>query len=394
MKSLIFTVMTCLLAAGCASLPSKSSNSTKLSEGTSKDRQSREEQQAQTWAENEALVEWQVARLATSCDEVANTTRSPAARREALRLKVAYATSSYSVLAGRNVLVQVLDFFAMAALTHQVWVEEGRTVSEFGAEAKPVEVALLAIRERARKHALTQISAEELREVEEMVRAWRKAHPGPVLVEFIRFEAFADEIATSVRNPADLGGLFGRIAGGAHNVELLGERALVLMSRMPRLAEWHTEAAAANVLVEQQVVDATTALKQLGQLQHTLPLQLQTLKEIDLRLGSMPAELAGAVAKQPELKEALSRMDQASQQIKALEGGVGTLEKSVNTLAAQLAQLTASTQPAAVQQLTDKTSDTLMARARSLLLLATACAAALLLLQALLRRWSKNAQCR
>jgi hypothetical protein len=393
MKRLGATALACMLAAGCTATSSKSTKPSRLGvPGTSKDRQELEERQVMKWAENEALVEWQVARLAASCNEVAATTQSPPARREALRLKAAYATSSYAILSGRNVLVQVLDFVAMAALTHQIWVEEGRAVSEFGAQAKPVEAAISVIRERTRTHSLTHISADELQEVEGMVRAWRKAHPGPVVVEFIRFEAFADEFASSVRNPTDLGGLFGRIAGGAHNVELLGERALVLTSRMPRLAEWHAEAAAANVLAQPQVADAMTALKQLGELQRVLPDQLKTLHALDSRLASLPAELADAVAKQPELKEALARVEQTGQQIKALEGSVTTLDKSVTALATQLAQLASATQPASLQQLADKTSDAFLVRVRSLLLLGTACAATLLLLHALLRRWSSRPQ--
>jgi hypothetical protein len=222
-------IIFCALAGGCASVPSQPPKSGK-SAGTenSKDLQESEEQQLLKWAANLSLVEWQVARLAASCNEVATATPSPAARREALRLKAAFATSSYAILSGRNVLVQVLDCLAMAALSQQVWIEEGRAASEFGAQSKLVEAAFQEIQERTRVHALTLLSPDELREVEEMVRAWRKTHPGPVVAEFIRFEAFADEIARSFGNPSDLVGLFGKIAGGAHNVELLGERAVFL----------------------------------------------------------------------------------------------------------------------------------------------------------------------
>jgi TolA-binding protein len=51
----------------------------------------------------------------------------------------------------------------------------------------------------------------------------------------------------------------------------------------------------------------------------------------------------------------IARVEQTIQQIKALEGGVGSLEKSVNTLATQLAQLTSATPPASLQQLADIT---------------------------------------
>jgi hypothetical protein len=277
-------------------------------------------------------------------------------------------------------------------LSHQVWVEEGSAASQFSAQSKPVEEAIQEIRDRTRAHALTQMSSDELQEVEEMVHVWRKAHPGPAVMEFVRFEAFAEEYARKVGKTPDLGGMFGRVTGGALSLELLGERALFLLSRMPRLAEWQAEAAAVNLLAQSDLADGMFALKQLGQLQRTLPEQLKILQALDLRLGSMPDELADAVAKQPELKEALARVEQTIQQIKALEGGIGSLEKSVNTLATQLAQLTSATQPASLQQLADKTSNAFLVQARSLLLLATACFAALLLLHALLHRWISRPQ--
>jgi hypothetical protein len=353
-----------------------------------------EAQQIMQWAENEALVEWQVARLATSCNEVANTAQSPAVRREALRLKAAYGTSSYAVLSGRNPLVQMLDLVAMAELSALVWAEEGRAVSTFGAKSSPVEMALLEIRERVRAHALAQMSVDELREVGEMVRAWRKAHPGPVVVEFIRFEAFADEIAGSMGKPADLGGLLGRISGGARNVELLGERALFLTSRMPRLAEWHAEAAAANLLAQQELAEAVGAMKQLGELPRAVPEHLKALQMLDSRLAAMPAELAGAVAKQPVLKETLAEVEQAGQQIKALEGSVTALEKSITTLGNHLPPLAAAVHPDALRQLADHTGGVASVQVRSMILLAVACAAALLVLHALLRRWSHKPQLR
>lgn len=52
-------------------------------------------------------------------------------------------------------------------------------------------------------------------------------------VEFIRFDAFADEFAREVGRTADLAGLFGTITGEARKLEFLGERSMLLMNRMP-----------------------------------------------------------------------------------------------------------------------------------------------------------------
>jgi hypothetical protein len=332
------------------------------------------------WAETEALIEWRVARLAAACNEVAESTNSADARREVLRLKAAYATSNYAILSSRNPLVQALDLTAMAALNHEVWIEEGRAKAEFGEDAKPLIAALEDVRKRTRAHALTQMSAREFEGVESMVRAWRKAHPGPVVVEFIRFEAFAEEIAASMGAPPNLGGLFGRITGGAHSVELLGERALSLTSRMPRLAEWHAEAAAANVLAQQDLELALKSIGQLGELQRVVPEQV---KMLDARLAGIPAELAGAVAEEPELKAALA-------QLKSMEGSLQALERSVASLSLQLGQINASAHPDALRQFSGETLGVLSSHGRSLILLATACAAGLLILNAWLRRWGKK----
>ena len=85
-----------------------------------------------------------------------------------------------------------------------------------------------------------------------------------------------------------------------------------------------------------------------------------------------------------------SRAEQTGQRMTDLEDSVAALEKSVNTLAAQLARLTSATEPASVQQLADKTGDALMRRACSLVLLATGCAEAIVALLALLRRWGNK----
>lgn len=339
------------------------------------------------WLENEALIEWAVARLAAACNEVATATASSAARREALRFKAAFATSGYSIMSGRNPLVQVLDFVATAGLLHQVWIVEGRAASEFGTLAPPIEQALLDIRERARTHALTRMSANELRAVEEMVRTWREAHPRAGVVEFIRFEAFADEYTRQLGKTPDLGGMFGRIAGGALSLEVLGERALILLSRMPRLAEWHAEAAAANILARPDLTEALSAVRQLGEMQRVLPQALKALDALDSRLAALPAALAGAVGQQPELQEALAQVEQTGRKLNALEATVASLEKSVDALSAQLAQVNSSIQPAALQPLADGAVSALTRQARSLVLLATGCAAAIVVLHALLRRW-------
>lgn len=337
------------------------------------------------WAENEALVEWQVGRIAAACNEVATAGVSPAVRRDALRLKAAYGASSYAILSGGIPLVQALDLTAMAALSHRVWIVEGRAAREFGGQARPVEQAFNDIQGRIRAHVLAYLSADELAGVEKMVGLWREEHPGPVVVEFIRFEAFADEVASLRDRPPELGGLFGRLKSRLQSMEMLGERALSLASRMPRLTEWHAEAAAANILAQPEIGESMVVVRQFGELQRTLPAQVALLES---RVASLPAELAGALTREPGFRAALAELGGAAERMKALEGSLRALEKSVGVLGGELARIGESTHPAAVRQLADQAGARAGEEGRSLVLLASACAAGLLLLNAALRRWT------
>ncbi len=337
------------------------------------------------WAATEALIEWQVARLAAACNEVADTTDSATARREALRFKAAYATSSYAIQAGRSPLVQALDLAAMSKLIHDVWIIDGRAKEQFGAQAQPVISALAEIRKRDRSHSLSYLSERELDAVEGMVETWRKNHPGPFVGEFIRFEAFADEVAAELGKTEDIGGMMGRLAGEANNATYLGERALLLTSRMPRLAEWHAEAAASNVLARKDLIATLASLQQLGELQRTLPEQIKVL---DDRLSILPAELVAAVTNEPQLKALLAKLEQADQQVKSMESTVQCLEQSVTVLSAQLGQLNTTTHPDAMRQLSGETLGIISMHGRSLILLAALCTAGLVLLHTVLRHWS------
>jgi hypothetical protein len=243
--------------------------------------------------------------------------------------------------------------------------------------------AVEEIRGRVRTHALSYLSTNEIQAVEAMAFAWRKDHPEAVVVEFIRFEAFADEIANSASAHANLGGLFGRISASTRNVEMLGARALFLATRMPRLTEWHAEAAAANLLTQPELANSLAAVKQVAEAQKGL---LDRFDRIDARLAAVPADLADKFASQPDLKAAFGRLEQASQDLSKLDASLGTLERSVTALVSELGKLNATTRPETLQQLVDHSEEKFAANARSLIWMTIAGVAGLLVLNTLLRR--------
>jgi len=89
--------------------------------------------------------------------------------------------------------------------------------------------------------------------------------------------------------------------------------------------------------------------------------------------AARPAETA---AHTPSIKETLTAVNQISHELKLIEVRMGKLEQSVAGVDASLKPVAAMAQPAAL---------------RELILLAAACGAGLIVLHALLRRWSHRA---
>jgi len=78
----------------------------------------------------------------------------------------------------------------------------------------------------------------------------------------------------------------------------------------------------------------------------------------------------------PSIKETLTAVSQISHELKQIDGRLGKLEQSLASVDASLKPVGAIVQPDAL---------------RELILLATACGAGLIVLHALLRRWSHRA---
>ena len=166
----------------------------------------------------------------------------------------------------------------------------------------------------------------------------------------------------------------------------------MVINRMQRLAEWQAEAFVAGVLDEPEIVDTFATLKKIGELQPLFLERLKSLEALELRLASMPSDLALAITRQQELKDALEQMQNTARRVQALEQSVRALETSVNSLDTHLTQLATSLHPNTLRQLTDHAGAVAWSRVRSTLLLTAACGAAFLVLHALLRRWKHPPQ--
>jgi hypothetical protein len=126
--------------------------------------------------------------------------------------------------------------------------------------------------------------------------------------------------------------------------------------------------AAASTPAPKSAPSLTEALVSVGDLSHELKLIDRRLVGLEHSLASLEKSVGGIGA------------------------SVATLEKSVGGIDAALAPVGALARPdglrAALEPIVDSTLDRAFDRARGLVLLATACAAGLIVLHALMRRWT------
>src|SRR5262249_50478650 len=120
----------------------------------------------------------------------------------------------------------------------------------FGPDGQLLVDAINDAMKRGRENALRVVSEEELNAIKTSAIEWRKANPGIEDVEYIRLEDFITDLSRSL-SPAQRDDLMDNLksaAQGLGETRLLGERALYLTSRFPRIVGWQIDAQISDVL--------------------------------------------------------------------------------------------------------------------------------------------------
>lgn len=337
------------------------------------------------WIQNRNVAEWILARVAGACWEVSQKTDSAEARFEVLELRANFASSCMSMMNGITPRSQIVGMTILTEMVHRVWVVEGRGATLLGPQAAPLEAALGDIRKGMLTECLRYCSQEDIDRILKGVESWRAAHPGPMDVTFLRFDTTADEVARTLGNIGDNpGGLFGSLDGRLYNAILLGERMIFQLSRMPRLVEWHTEAALAAALAQQEVQAAVQSLKSFERLEPVLTSESDRFQST---LNAMPERLTEALVHQPEIVGLMQTSRDLEVRLGALEDTVETFDKTVSQLSERLGSLTAAAEPRSVSATAAEAMTAMLQPLRSMVLLLLGGAAGLILLHAALRRW-------
>jgi hypothetical protein len=104
--------------------------------------------------------------------------------------------------------------------------------------------------------------------------------------------------------------------------------------------------------------------------------------------GSGPqAQPAAEPARPPTMRETMAQVGRIAEELKQIDGRLQHLEKSVAGIDKSLLPVGNALKPETIREIVNEAGDVALDRARSLILLAVACLAALMVLYAILRRW-------
>ncbi len=384
------TVGIAVVASGCVSMRPPTATSAPTSAGSSpvirSDAASQSSEQIiAEWLQNRNVAEWILARVAGACWDVSQATTSPEARFEVLELRANFGSSCMSLMNGITPRSQIVGMTILSSMVHRVWVTEGQAASLFGSQSAPLEQALTQIQKSLLIECRRYCSEAEITGILKGVESWRAAHPGKFDATYLRFDTTTDEIARTLGNVGDdPRGLFGALDGRLYNAILLGERMIFQISRMPRLIEWHTEAALAAALAQKEVGDAVQSLKSFERLE---PVLTSESDRVQSTLNAMPERLAAALVHQPEIVGLMQTSRDLETRLGALEKTVETFDRTVAQLSDRLGVLGAATQPRSISMTAGEAMTAMLGPLRSVVFLLTGGVAMLLVLHAALRRW-------
>jgi len=348
----------------------------------------------QLYLANISFGDWYLARLAAACDALAHDATTPDARYEALRLKAAQAASVYSILTNPNPTVQALSLQVLVELTRLKWANEGGAVALLGERGKLLIEALDEMQHGGRANALKMLSEGEVDAIPASAQKWRSANRQITDVEFIRFDEYATELARSFAQEEqdDLMSSIQSAASGLNETRLLGVRTLYLMSRFPRIFQWQLEAQLADVARQP---DTRTVVDNLSRMTRSIEELQKRTDQIQVTFDAFPQKLADSLTSEAVVKDALSaanagvlRGQAATTQLAAVESSMRQLDSSVANLSHQFDQINRAYDPASIERLAHEGKAAATHEARSLVYLITACTAGLVVLHALLRRWT------
>jgi hypothetical protein len=145
--------------------------------------------------------------------------------------------SVFTIAAGPNPQVGMLDMAALATMGRMVYEEHWR--KEWGKAAAPFVRGYRQLETDIWRIVAQVLTPRHIEELGEMIQNWRRSHPEQLLFHYLRFSDFAaGRQQSTLVKAVKSGGLFGSVRQVTQQVEetrLLVERAMFLGTRLPLL---------------------------------------------------------------------------------------------------------------------------------------------------------------
>jgi hypothetical protein len=225
-----------------------------------------------------------VARVATACDQVIEGAKESGDIADASYLKVVTATSTYDIVSEPDPLSQLLDLLTLVTVQYRVWVEEGEARTLFEDGATPIIEAMDAGQSEALALAARVLKPEQITEVQDQVRSWRKKNADLRFVAMIRFEQAAGQRARSLENQVRSGGgLMAPVENAVDSLERarrLAERSFYVGKRLPMLIGWQFDHVVSRALLRKEVTGGLQSLERTSTLSESIPNELREIRNL------------------------------------------------------------------------------------------------------------------
>ena len=175
--------------------------------------------------------------------------------------------SAFTIAAGANPEVGVLDMVVMVTLGRMIYEERWRV--ELGESIQPMLTAFKQLETDVWSIAAKVLTPSEQKALRNLISQWRRDHPNQFAFSHIRFSDFAAERHGAHREEGEKpAGLFKSVKQATQSVDkmlLLAERGLYLGARIPMLANTVVQTGLMSVLGTKEIQQIQTDAKRLAE---------------------------------------------------------------------------------------------------------------------------------
>lgn len=264
---------------------------------------------------------------------------TPEARLMSARRKVFSMNAAATIASGPDPAVAMLDMVVLSSLNRMVWEDHWKP-NLFG---PPAEIVVKAFRQTEAdiySIAAKLLTAQQIRELDELISDWHARHPDQYAVDFIRFSDFGDlGRKPELRKIKASGGLLAPVkqaVEAADEIRLMSERTLFLITKMQLIMGMQAELVYKELVMQPEVTgllkDVTDFKQQLGELPNQITAERQAaLGDISILISKeRTAVLKAFDERESKLRAILTEtrvaMDRADQLLQSMQQTMASAE--------------------------------------------------------------------